>query len=123
MIMDNLFEFLYFIDMTCCFCQEYLDEETFTEVTDVKQIAIHYVKKSFIFDLLAILPFEMMFKFQKTSRLWRLIKLLRMPRLAELLNVEKVKGFINTFYTNQLIENIREGNDETYPTKKIMLMV
>jgi len=36
MIMDNLFEFLYFIDMTCCFCQEYLDEETFTEVTDVK---------------------------------------------------------------------------------------
>jgi len=65
----------------------------------------------------------MMFKFQKTSRLWRLIKLLRMPRLAELLNVEKVKGFINTFYTNQLIENIKEGNDETYPTKKIMLMV
>ena len=49
--------------------------------------------------------------------------MLRMPRLAQLLNVEKVKGFINTYYSKQLQSNIRKGNDENYPTMKIMYMV
>lgn len=35
-IIDNGIEGLFFIDMLCCFFQEYLDEETFTEVSEVK---------------------------------------------------------------------------------------
>jgi len=82
-LFDNIIELLFFIDMCCCFCQQYKDQETFTEVSDIKLIAINYLKGSFIFDLLANVPFETIFaSFVYRPRLWRLMKLLRMPRLS-----------------------------------------
>ena len=57
-IFDNFVEVLFLMDLFCCFCEEYMDEETFTYVSEVKKIALHYLKSSFIFDVLAILPFE-----------------------------------------------------------------
>ena len=99
LIFDNFIELLFFIDMICCFCQEYVDEETFTEVNDIKLIAINYLKKSFIFDLLAVIPFENIFQdLFEEPRLWRLMKLLRMPRLSQLLDVEKFKNIVNDYY-------------------------
>lgn len=85
-IFDNFVEFLFLIDLFCCFTEEYMDEETFTFVSEVKTIAIHYLKSSFIFDVLAILPFEYLFPttINPPSRLWRLMKLLRIPRLSKL---------------------------------------
>jgi len=49
------------MDFIFCFCQEFKDEETYTIVSDIKKIAKHYMKGSCIFDLLAIIPFELMF--------------------------------------------------------------
>ena len=60
--MDQAVESLFLLDMAFCFCQEYLDEETYTLVSDLKTIAKHYMKKSFIFDLLAWLPLEIIFE-------------------------------------------------------------
>lgn len=92
LLFDNIIELLFFIDMCCCFCQEYVDQETFSEVSDIKAIAINYLKGSFIFDLLAVIPFEIIFnRYVSKPRLWRLMKLLRMPRLSQLLDVEKFK--------------------------------
>lgn len=56
-IFDYFVEFLFLIDLFCCFVEEYKDEETFTDVSEVRLIAMHYLKGSFIFDLLAIIPF------------------------------------------------------------------
>ena len=87
-ILDQAVESLFLLDMAFCFCQEYLDEETYTVVTDIKTIAKHYTKRSFIFDLLAWLPLEMIFQNRALNtaddpaRLSRLLKLLRLPRLA-----------------------------------------
>ena len=39
------------------FLEEYLDEETYTYVTDLKKIIIRYLKGKFIFDLVAWTPF------------------------------------------------------------------
>lgn len=56
---DYLIESLFFFDFLFCFCQEFKDEETYTVVSDMKRIAKHYIKGSFIFDFLAIIPFEL----------------------------------------------------------------
>lgn len=53
---DNFVESLFFCDLIFCFCQEYLDEETYSLVTNIKLIAKHYLKKTFIVDFVACLP-------------------------------------------------------------------
>ena len=88
LILDQVVESMFLMDMIFNFCQEYLDEESYMVISDIKVIAKHYMRRSFIFDLLAWIPFEFIFG---KYRLYRLFKLLRLPRLAELLNVEKVK--------------------------------
>lgn len=91
------------MDFAFCFCQEYNDEETYCLITDIKQIAIHYVKGSCFFDLLAIIPFASLLVPKKdNARLFRLIKLLRVPRLFELLNVDRFKKYIKDYYNNRL---------------------
>jgi hypothetical protein len=77
-------------------------------VSDIKQIAKHYAKGSFIFDLLANIPFELLFNRGPKqvvsaaggdkSRLYRLLKLFRVPRLFELLNVDRIKTVITDYY-------------------------
>jgi hypothetical protein len=98
MILDYVVEFLFSCDLIFCFCQEYLDEETYTIVSDIKKIAKHYAKKSFVFDLAACLPIENVIMTQGGDgfnedriRLFRLLKMFRLPRLAQLLDVEKFK--------------------------------
>jgi hypothetical protein len=100
---------LFAFDLFFCFCQEYKDEETYTIVSDIKLIAKHYAKGSFIFDLLANIPFELLFNRgpkqvvsaaagSDKSRLYRLLKLFRVPRLFELLNVDRIKTVITDYY-------------------------
>ena len=95
--LDYFVEVLFFLDFIFCFCQEYKDEETYTVVSDIKKIAKHYIKGSCIFDFLANVPFDAYFMESDTqmmveqSRLFRLLKLLRVPRLFELLNVDRFK--------------------------------
>lgn len=72
---------------------------------------MHYLKSSCIYDLLAIIPFDTFFKNsgskfvegkfirnEELLRKFRLIKLLRVPRLFELLNVDRFKKFIKEYY-------------------------
>lgn len=124
-IFDNFVEVLFLIDLFCCFCEEYMDEETFTDVSEVKTIAIHYLKSSFIFDVLAILPFEYIFptSVKPPSRLWRLMKLLRIPRLSKLQDVEKFKGIVNEYYQKQLEHNIARNDETPYPIMYVLTIV
>ena len=65
------------------FLEEYLDEETYTYVSDLKKISLRYLKGKFIYDLLAWLPFDLMIVlFNGKKRLFRVLKMLRLPRLA-----------------------------------------
>lgn len=87
------------LDMVFNFLEEYLDEETYTYVTDLKKISLRYLKGKFIFDLLAWLPLNLMIElFDGRKRLFRVLKMLRLPRLAQLLNVERVKKLVNEHY-------------------------
>ena len=60
---------------------------------------------------------HMLFHKQDSSRrLWRLLKLFRVPRLVELLNVNRVKRNIKDHYNKILIKAVEENREnETYP--------
>lgn len=98
LLKDNIIEGLFWMDMIFNFCTEYLDEESFKIVDDFRSIFFHYLKGTFIVDLIACLPMELFIRAIHTEnssiesekiRLFRLVKLLRLPRLAELLNVQR----------------------------------
>ena len=55
-------------------------------------------------------------KSDSSRRLWRLLKLFRVPRLVELLNVNRVKRNIKDHYNKILIKAVEENREnETYP--------
>ena len=102
-------------------------------VSDFKKIAKHYLKGSCIFDLLANIPFELFFTLgqdgkaiggdaEKASRMFKMIKFFRIPRLFELLNVDRVKSSINDYYNKGLQKAVQE-NDESvsYPILKALM--
>ena len=92
--LDEAIEILFYFDFIFCFCQEYKDEETYTTVTEIKKIAKHYLKGSCFFDGIACIPFQSILAGDSNSgkvRLFRLLKLFRVPRLVELLNVNRIK--------------------------------
>ena len=86
-------------------------------MSDIKKIAKHYLKGSCIFDLLANIPFEILFGYEgEKSRLYRLFKLLRVPRLFELLNVDQIKSRLKDIYSNRLMKAMKNVNQNyKYP--------
>jgi hypothetical protein len=99
-IIDNVVEFLFLCDMIFCFFQEYLDEETYKMVDSFKLIAVHYAKKSFMFDFCAWFPVELFLDQteMRKRRLFRVLRLLRLPRLAQLLDIEKFKSTLKDYF-------------------------
>ena len=97
-ISDNIIEGLFWLDMLLMFCTEYLDDETYANVNEFRSIFFHYLKGTFIVDFIACLPITIFIWAihtesstfnQEQIRLFRLVKFLRLPRLAALLNVQK----------------------------------
>lgn len=95
-------------------------------------IAIHYVKGSFIFDLIAIIPFAEIITMGNTAslpessriRLFRLLKLLRVARLVQLLDVERFKSVITDYFNNRLKEAVARGDDQvSYPILHSLLII
>jgi len=81
--MDNIIEVLFLADLCFCFVWEVQDHETYSVITDVKLIAKQYLRGNFIFDFLAVCPFDWFLEPDtKKYRLYRLFKLLRVRRLA-----------------------------------------
>jgi hypothetical protein len=109
---DQFVEVLFFIDMIFCFFQEFKDDETFKIETKFKSIAKEYGKKRFVFDFLAWLPVDLIILQLKLNNhhdkfhLVRLLKMFRLPRLAELLDVEKFRSIVNNYYQNQLDKSV-----------------
>ena len=121
-IIEQAVESFFLLDMVFSFCQEYLDEETYVVVNDLRSIAKHYLKKNFVFDLLAWIPFEYIGS-GTDVRLFRLLKLLRLPRLADLLNVEKFKQIVNSYCDSQSKRHLRNKNEDAHYPNRFALMI
>lgn len=128
-ILDLLVETMFLFDMIFCFFQEYKDEETYNMVSSFRKIVNHYVRKSFVFDLVAWFPLvyfldEAMPKYFFYRRIIRLLKLFRLPRLAQLLDVEKCKSLLNEYYGKKLMEAVHQNdNDFYFPIMKVIIAV
>lgn len=84
-VLDIVMEVMFFIDIVFCFFQEFVDQETYHYVSKFKPIALAYIKKTFLSDLIAWIPYDYIFfrEDMHTSdlKLLRLTKLLRIPRM------------------------------------------
>ena len=88
--LDMFMELLFFLDIIFCFFQEFKDQETYHYVSKFKPIAVRYFKRTFFSDLIAWVPYDYLFFYEQmhTSdlKLLRLTKLLRIPRMMQLLD-------------------------------------
>ena len=120
-IIDWIVETLFLIDIVFCFTQEYLDDDTYNLVSDLPTIAKEYAKGNFIFDFFAWIPFNIIYS---EHRLYRLFKLLRIPRTTQLIEVTYMKKIMNAIIDRKLEAKSKEGHerfehkDEGFPIKK-----
>jgi len=103
-------------------------------VYNLRKIAIHYIKGSFIFDFIAIIPFEFLLNENygvkgaanpnDKFRILKLFRLLRLARLGELLKIERFKQVVNDYYNHKLEKAVakRESN-YSYPILRALFLV
>ncbi|CDW76967.1 cation channel family protein [Stylonychia lemnae] len=105
---------------------KYISEEDFYPVRDIKKIAIRYLKRSFIFDMLSVIPFRYFIKDAETRQLCSLFKILRLPKLFLLLDSRNFKHIIKTYYDNKLqrvLKNVDMKHDQLQDNNNIMLQI
>ena len=92
-------DILFGIDILVIFNTAFYDED-FKIVSDRKSIAKKYIRSWFFIDLLAILPFDIIFKAStsdfnelvRITRIGRMYKLVKLTRLTRILKVIKAKS-------------------------------
>ena len=111
-IIDSFF----LVDIVLTFFTSVTDEKDFKEITDKKRIALIYLKKWFIIDVLSILPVDVflfanqnadetarnsnvLFRFAKIGKVYKLI---RMLRLAKILKILKSKRTVVNHFASEL---------------------
>lgn len=72
------------------------------------------MRGNFLFDLVAIIPFDLFTRGSKI-RLYRLLKMLRVPRMIELLDVDRVKAILNNYYNKRLKRAVAESDERWKP--------
>ena len=129
-IINFIAEMMFLFDMIFNFLQEYLDDETYIIISDLKLISKRYLRGNFTFDLLAWIPFDIILS-SNPHRLYRLLKLLRIPRLAQLINVEQAKLIVNDVFQKRLLRDIQNEkqvdmeviNQRHYPIKLALQLI
>ena len=65
--MDNVIDFLFFLDIVMNFRTTYFDSSTGEEIIDKKMITKHYLFGQFIIDLLSTVPFDVVYQLFMTN--------------------------------------------------------
>jgi hypothetical protein len=91
------------------------------------------MKGSFIFDFIAIIPFEFIFNYKHNIhkdnetdkyRILKLFRLLRLARFGELLKIERFKEAINDYYNRKLELAVKNNSSENaYPIVRALFFV
>lgn len=87
-VWDWMVEAFFYTDLVLSFFHAYVDEETDEIVEDFASIYKTYLGGWFIVDLVAVFPFQVIFKQGFALKLFRLA---RLPRMFKLLDVERFK--------------------------------
>lgn len=105
-VIDQSIDFLFLIDIVVTFFSAYFDSQQ-NLIVKRKQIACHYIATWFFIDVIAIIPFNLIFstkdisslvRFSRLSKLGKLVKLMRLVRLLKILkDKNKITHLINSF--------------------------
>jgi hypothetical protein len=107
------------------FILEYTDEQTTLPVRNISQISLRYVKGEFKFDLLPLIPFNFIWHFQY-SRLFYLIKCIRLLETFEVLDTGKFMKHIKIFFQKRLEQICKDpelADDINLDQNKIMTII
>ena len=83
------------------FILEYTDEQTNQPVRNISAIALRYAKGDMKYDLLPLIPFNSLWQFQY-SRLFYLIKCIRLLETFEMLDTAKFMKQVKHFFEGRL---------------------
>mmetsp|Transcript_27102 Transcript_27102/g.26157 ORF Transcript_27102/g.26157 Transcript_27102/m.26157 type:complete len:199 (-) Transcript_27102:1308-1904(-) len=124
LFIDAVVEISFAIDIILNFFQEYISDEDFYPVRDLKRISVHYLKGRFIFDFLAVMPWDTVILQDDYARqLSRLIKLLRLPKLFNILGQRFINMQVKNYYEKRLIGVVKDPermNSNKFDNNKIM---
>ena len=89
-VVDNLIDFCFLIDIFLTFRTTYIKSSTGDEIVDPKKIALHYIKTRFVTDVLSIFPFKIFMGYNDNLQfldLLGILKVARVLRLGRIINV------------------------------------
>lgn len=118
-------EILFLIDMLLEFILEYTDEQTNQPVRNISAIALRYAKGDMKYDLLPLIPFNSLWQFQY-SRLFYLIKCIRLLETFEMLDTAKFMKQVKHFFEGrlqQICQNPDLAEDMDLDQNKIMTII
>lgn len=116
---DTIYNVLFVIDLVLQFFVERDIEQVPTKVH--KQIALAYMKETFLMDFLGIIPFQMILDGKidlKYSRLLYLIKLTRLYNGYQLLSYNVYMKEVKNLYHKKLQNIIKEGSEQAHDVIK-----
>lgn len=97
-----IIEVTFLIDIILTFFQEYISEEDYQPVRSFRSIALRYIKRSFIFDIVALFPFQLFSSTDAFQQNVLLLKLFRMPKMFMLLNERHFRNILKRYYNHRL---------------------
>ena len=100
--------------------QAYENEETLRVVDDLKLIAKRYLNGHFILDFLAVLPLDLLPG--DDSHLWKLLKLLRLPRLSQIVSLSNYKVLLKFILDRQQRQSDDSYSDKDDESKKKIIL-
>lgn len=89
------------MDFTSQFCVDYKRPNSPVPVRDILKTAERYAKNEMIYDLIPLLPLQLIH--HKYSRLYFLIKCLRVKKSMNLLSTAEFMRFIHVIYERRLV--------------------
>lgn len=102
--LDAVMELFFLADIITHFFLQYNDEGELKPVRDITKIAARYMKNMFIFDFLATFPFRYAISSEnmRARRLSYLLKLLRLPKIAAVLDTKTFQEVVKSFFKRRL---------------------
>lgn len=104
-ILDIVGQIAFFIDILLLFFVPFRDKQTYRLVCKRSSIALRYIKSTFVLDVLACLPWDIIFKVSGRSEVVRAflwIRLIRVRKITELLQKMEKDIRINYYFTKTL---------------------
>jgi CRP-like cAMP-binding protein len=98
-VVSNLIDFWFLIDIFLTFRTTYIKTSTGDEIVDPKKIAWHYIKTRFVIDVLSVFPFKIFMGYYDNLQfldLFGILKVARVLRLGRIINIINAKEEIKT---------------------------